>query len=283
MPPRLLLPATAAALLLAPGTACAAFLHTVMPGESLSSIAAADGLTVAALAAANGLPADTQLISGATVAIPTQGATIQPAVASTSVAAGDLDGDDPASASASAGTGTSVPVNDTTTTSTSAGSYVVAPGDTLTAIAARAGTSVGQLAATNGLDPTGVLLAGSVLVLPQPGAGPSAPSQAPAVGTTIVGRMTWFGGPNDPSVQGAPASGLGWRSDGMAYYNTGSLGRHWVIHFPWGQSLPMTQIDLGPAPWTGNAFDMAFSALPDTPYNSQNWPNPTVTGTYEGP
>jgi hypothetical protein len=103
------------------------------------------------------------------------------------------------------------------------------------------------------------------------------------VGTNIVGRMTWFGGPNDPSAQGAPASGLGWLSDGMAYYNYGSLRGHWLIHFPWGQTLPMTQIDIGPAPWTGNPFDIAFSALPNTPYTPQNWPNPTVTGTYQGP
>jgi hypothetical protein len=95
--------------------------------------------------------------------------------------------------------------------------------------------------------------------------------------------MTWFGGPNDPTAGGAPASGLGYLSNGMAYYNTGSLGSRWLLQFPWGQSLSMRQIDVGPAPWTGNKFDMAYSALPQTPYNEQTWPNPTVTGTYLGP
>ena len=43
----------------------------------------------------------------------------------------------------------------------SGGGYIVQPGDTLSAIAARAGIRVAQLAAANGLDPNGLLLAGS--------------------------------------------------------------------------------------------------------------------------
>jgi LysM repeat protein len=336
---RLLVPITTLATLAVPATASATFLHTVVPGESLTSIAATDGLSVDQLAAANGLAPDAQLIIGATIAIPSQGAPVATAAASPAVGDGDADADDPVSSTASgeAPSGTS--------SATSGGSYVVQPGDTLTAIAARAGTSVSQLAAANGLDPTGVLLAGSTLVLgsgsaaapagatattsggsyvvqpgdtltaiaaragvdmsalaaangidpngvllagsvldlTQSGSTPPPPAQAPAIGTTITGRMTWFGGPNDPNAQGVPASGLGWRSDGMSYFNSGSLGHHWLIHFPWGQTLPMTQIDIGPAPWTGNPFDIAFSALPNTPYSSDTWPNPTVTGTYQGP
>ena len=44
--------------------------------------------------------------------------------------------------------------------------YRVRPGDSLTAIAARYGTTVGALARLNGLAPDGVLLAGSLLKLP---------------------------------------------------------------------------------------------------------------------
>jgi LysM repeat protein len=43
------------------------------------------------------------------------------------------------------------------------GSYVVQPGDTLSAIAERAGTTVADLAASNGIDPNAPLLSGSVL------------------------------------------------------------------------------------------------------------------------
>jgi LysM repeat protein len=272
----------AVVLLAVPASASAAFVHTVLPGESLSSIAAADGLSVAQLAAANGLPLDAQLLLGSTVVIPPRGASITPrtsAARATATAApvptvgdGDRDADDPAAHEASA---------EPAAPASTAGSYVVKPGDTLTAIAARAGMTLNQLARANGIDPNGVLLSGSVLVL-APGTA-IAPAQPPAVGTAITGRMTWFGGPDDPNAQGAPASGLGWRSDGMAYFNSGSLRGRWLVHFPWGQTLAMTQIDIGPAPWTGNQFDLAYSALPSTPYNEQTWPNPTVTGTYQGP
>jgi LysM repeat protein len=285
----LLLPAVLLATLLAPAGASASVAHTVLPGESLSSIAAQDGLSVAQLAAANGLSPNALLIAGSAISIPPQGSssTGVGAPASAGVAAsgstgascdGDNDSDDVGCGES--GTAAAAPAS----TSGGSGSYVVQPGDTLSAIAARAGMSVAQLAAANGLNPNGILLSGSVLRLS--GAGSSvaspAPTQAPAVGTTITGRMTWFGGPHDRSAQGAPASGLGWRSDGMSFYNYGSLGHQWLIRFPWGQALNMTQIDIGPAPWTGNPFDIAFSAIPNTPYSWSNWPNPIVTGTYEG-
>ncbi len=134
-----------AGLLAIPATASAAYPHTVLPGESLSSIAAADGLTVSQLAAANGLASDSQLIAGTTVEIPPQG---------------------PSAGSYAGVATTTVPTSTgeaNTTSSASGGSYVVQPGDTLWAIAARAGISVAQLAADNGLNPNGVLPAGSVL------------------------------------------------------------------------------------------------------------------------
>ena len=71
---RYLVPITTIATLAVPATASAMFLHTVLPGESLSSIAVADGLTLDQLAAANGLATDVQLVTGSTVAIPAQGA-----------------------------------------------------------------------------------------------------------------------------------------------------------------------------------------------------------------
>jgi len=123
-----------------PAAASAYFPHVVAAGESLSSIAAADGLTVGQLAAANGLSPDTQLISGSTVMIPPQGGGLVSAPA---------------------------PVDSSTTVApaSAGGGYVVQPGDTLSAIAAQEGIPVAQLAAENGLDPNGVLLAGSTLQL----------------------------------------------------------------------------------------------------------------------
>ena len=68
--PFLLIFVSVGALLALPAAASAYFVHVVAPGESLSSIAAQDGLTVDQLAAANGLSPDAQLIVGSTVQIP---------------------------------------------------------------------------------------------------------------------------------------------------------------------------------------------------------------------
>ena len=64
------------------------------------------------------------------------------------------------------------------------GAYTVRPGDTLSGLAAGAGVSVGDMAAMNGLDPAGLLVAGTVLKLPSGAAAPaqsSAPAPAPVV------------------------------------------------------------------------------------------------------
>jgi N-acetylmuramoyl-L-alanine amidase len=130
--------AVIAALILA-APAAAAAIHVVAPGETLTSVAAVDGLSVAQLAAANGLPTTAELISGQTLVIPPQSAgAVWSAVGTTAVVA---------------------------QATTDEGSYVVQPGDTLTAIAERAGTTVASLAAMNDLNPDAYLLAGTVLSL----------------------------------------------------------------------------------------------------------------------
>jgi LysM repeat protein len=158
---RTLLPLAVAFTLAAPTVAQAAFPHTISPGESLYSVAAQDGLSVSQLAAANGISPDSQLVAGSTLLIPpqTSGTVLSSSgvVSSGSSTAGDGDGDaDDVGATTSA-----TPAS----TSSAGGSYVVQPGDTLSAIAARAGLSVAQLAAANGLDPNGVLVYGKVLRL----------------------------------------------------------------------------------------------------------------------
>ena len=73
MPLKLLAASVAASLiLLVPATASADYAHVVMPGETLTSIAATDGLSVDALAAANGLSPDAELVSGSILQIPPQ-------------------------------------------------------------------------------------------------------------------------------------------------------------------------------------------------------------------
>ena len=136
---------TVVAALCVPATASAAFEHVVAPGESLYSVAAADGLSVDQLASANGISADTELTAGTTLAIPPQTGDTATAVTAVELRPRRRGPAAPAAAPSSAG------------------GYVVQPGDTLSAIAARYGVSVGDLAAANGLSPDGLLLAGSSL------------------------------------------------------------------------------------------------------------------------
>ena len=148
----LILPAVLAALAGAAGTASAADLqHVVARGESLTSVAAADGLSVSQLAAANGLSPSSELTAGTQLAIPPQG-------------------DGPAAAAPSA----------------AASGYLVQPGDTLSAIAAQSGVSVGSLAAANGLPVDGVLQAGARLSV---SGGSSAPAAAEAAAAPTGGAQ----------------------------------------------------------------------------------------------
>ena len=57
----------------------AAVSHTILPGETLSGIAAANGLTTDSLAAWNGLPSDYLVIAGNTISVPTAAETGIPA------------------------------------------------------------------------------------------------------------------------------------------------------------------------------------------------------------
>ncbi len=138
------------ALISAP-TAGADVPHTVMEGESLWSIATANGMDPGTLAAANGLSPDSHVVLGSTVNIP-------------------VPGEASAGAPATGGATSSV-------APPPAGAYTVQPGDTLTGIAAGGGVAPDQVAFMNGLDPNGHVIAGTVLKLP---AGSTAPAVDPA-------------------------------------------------------------------------------------------------------
>jgi LysM repeat protein len=142
------------ALLIPAAPASAAAPHTVQPGETLWSIAAANDLTTRTVATYNGLSEDAQVVLGSTIMVPT---TVE------GYAALQRTGGVPATPTATAAV-------------SGGGSYTVQPGDTLTALASRTGVSVQSLAAANGLDPAGLLVAGSTLRL----AGGSAPAPASA-------------------------------------------------------------------------------------------------------
>jgi soluble lytic murein transglycosylase-like protein len=146
---RSLLAVTPIVLLAAASPANAALPHTVQPGETLWSIAAANNLTTRTVAAYNGLSEDAQVVLGSTINVPTvaEGAAALQGVAPAAPAA-------PATAAPSSGAPAVL------------GSYVVRAGDTLSGLAANAGVAMEQMAAANGLDPAAPLLTGTVLKLP---------------------------------------------------------------------------------------------------------------------
>jgi LysM repeat protein len=133
----------------------------VQPGDTLTGIASRAGLSPDSLAAANGLSVNGVLVSGTVLHL--------------------------------SGGAATVPVS-TGSSSSSSGSYVVQPGDTLSAIATRAGVSMPSLAASNGLDPNRVLVSGTVLHL---SGSPAVASSASAAGSQPVGTAA-EGSPTDP-------------------------------------------------------------------------------------
>ena len=147
---RSLLGAVTIGVLAFSATANASVSRTIEHGESLWSIATANGISVADLAAANGLAPDTHIIiQGTEVVIPAVG--------------------EAPAADASA--------------PPALGSYVVRSGDTLTNIAERSGVAMGAVAAMNGVDPADPLLIGTVLKLPT---GATLETAAPAPENQIV-------------------------------------------------------------------------------------------------
>jgi LysM repeat protein len=195
---RKLCPLAALAALVFAAPAAAA-IHVVAPGETLTSVAAADGLSVAQLAAANGLPTTAYLLAGQTLVIPPQ-------------SAGAVWSD----------TGTSQVAAQVTTDE---GSYVVQPGDTLTAIAERAGTTVQSLAALNDLNPNDYLLVGTVInlngITATSATAPSSSGSVPGTGlppypTPEIVSSGEVGSIAD--AEGVPASladAIGWQESGF--------------------------------------------------------------------
>jgi soluble lytic murein transglycosylase-like protein len=188
---------------LLPATAQAYVAHTVAPGETLWQLAAMNNMTTRSFAAANGLSPDAQIISGTTIKIPSI-AEAASALSSAPVAA------------AAPGTAAPPPM----------GGYTVRPGDSLSAIAATARVPMSAIAAMNGLDPNGVLLAGTEIKLPTGSPAPAGASQ-PAPTTTRVpqaapyasaGRVTSSDIAAVASRNGVPASlasAIAWQESGF--------------------------------------------------------------------
>jgi LysM repeat protein len=179
----------------APGTT-ATGSYRVQPGDSLSAIAARQGISTAALSAANGLKPDSWVLSGTALRLPAAG-----------------------NAPVAVAQGAPEPL----------GAYKVRPGDTLSGLAAAARVPAAQMAYMNGLRVTGPLIAGTVIKLPT-GAAIQATSPAPA--RTIVPQAAPLASPGRLSAgqvaalaaqHGAPSSlvaAIAWQESG---FNNGTI------------------------------------------------------------
>ena len=158
-----------------PTTAHAAVPHTVQPGETLWTIAAANNLHTHALAAFNGLSDDSVVVLGSTIQIPSEAEALAAVDAAPAAPAAPAAAPATTTAAVPAASGAPAPL----------GAYTVRWGDTLGGLAAVARVPLESIAAMNGLDPAEPLLAGTVIKLP---AGSPTPPRAaqPAPAATVV-------------------------------------------------------------------------------------------------
>jgi N-acetylmuramoyl-L-alanine amidase len=200
----------------AAGSAGAAVPHTVQPGETLWSIAAANNLYTPALAAFNGMSPDAQVVLGSTVQIPSEGealSAVNAAPQAQQQTQTQSQSTGVAQPAASASGGAPPP----------AGGYTVRPGDTLTGIAANAGVSPQALAAMNGLSTDSHVISGTALKLPagtpiseQPQPKPTTIPQGgpqPTSGHTNSAEISQIAAQH--GVPGSLASAIAWQESGF--------------------------------------------------------------------
>ena len=211
--------AAMAACALVPATSMAA-THTVAPGETLWGIAYANNLPTSAVAAANGLSTEARVVAGTNLTIPAPGQAPIPPV-------------NPVPSS---------PGTAPTPAASGGGGYRVAPGDTLSGIAARQGVSLGSLAAANGLKLDSWVIQGTTLRLPAPGSAPVAQA-APATGQGAPEAMGAYKVRPGDTLSGLAAAARVPAAQ-MAYMNglnpTAQLVAGTIIKLPTGAAINTT-------------------------------------------
>jgi LysM repeat protein len=140
--------------------------YVVQPGDTLSRIAVRFGSTVQELVVLNSLSNPNLIYAGQTLKIP---------------------------GGATGGPPPTPPPPTTPPPSTGTGTYVVKPGDTLSSIAARFGTTVQELAALNGISNVNLIYVGQVLKVPGGSSG-GAPSPTPVPPPSSGGSGLALGG-----------------------------------------------------------------------------------------
>ena len=179
------------ALVMVVSTAFADTSYTVQPGDTLYAIAARFGTTVQEIVAANNISNPNIIHVGQVLTIPGEGG--EPGPTATPPPPGGGGG----------------------------GTYTVSPGDTLSAIARRFGTSWQEIAALNGISNPNIIHVGQVLQIPGGGGAPPPPGPTPP--------------PPPPPPPGSSDFEVGAQSTGLQ--NTERMryaGMNWIkIQYKW--------------------------------------------------
>jgi LysM repeat protein len=139
------------------GGTAAGRIHTIKKGETLGGISQSYGVSLPALAQANGLSDPNRIVAGSVLSIP-----------------------GPAGPS---------PSSTTTAKKPAASSHTVQPGETIEQIARRYGVSMSALAAANGLANPDFVRLGTVLRIPSGGAAVAPSASARPTGQAVVVAM----------------------------------------------------------------------------------------------
>ncbi len=257
---RFLVPVLVIAVLLLPTAALAAppapssptvppaggTVHVVQWGETLALIAGRYGVTVESIAAANGLANPNFIYVGQRLTIPSAGSPGGPYVPG-------------------------------------GGTHVVAPGDTLTAIAYRYGTTVGVLAALNGLSNTNFIYVGQVLVLPGGEGQPPVPSPGSGCASYYTVRY------------GDTLSAIAWRygTTISALMQANNLYSEFIrqgqqLCLPYGgvasaPAAPIEPVPPKPAPYPQPTYSAPFYPTPQPVYPTPMPVYPTPQPVYPTP
>ena len=242
-------------------------VYSVMPGDTLTAIAAEYGVSVEMLAQVNQIANPDLIIVGQRLAIPASAPPPAPIPASTETPAPQAPG-----------TGGGTP------------GYHVQSGDTLTGIAAQFGVTVQALVSANGISNPDLIVVGQALVIPGSTAVTSPPPQTPAEPVTKVSReevraMLYEAAEihgEDPYLMMA----LAWRESGWQQHVVSSSGALGVMQLmpataDWaGPALVGREIDPANNVWdnieTGVAFYAHLYSLSGSDYLA-------LAGYYQGP
>ena len=170
--------------------------YTVVAGDTLSAISQRLGVSLAALAATNGIGVQSVIVVGQRLRIPAMGG------------------------------GSVAPYSAASYTSPSqTAGYVVRQGDTLSAIAARYGVSLAAIAAANNIGQLSLIVIGQRLTIPSGGAAvPSTAGPATTYGGSIESILTSES--QAAGVDPALVKGLAWQESGwqMVTASDGGMG-----------------------------------------------------------